>query len=425
MTENRDFVRNISFNPCFREVNSTRARYRILCGGAGSGKSYNTAQDFILKLSDRRYAGANLMVVRKTESAGRLSTFAELCGAVKRIFGEDADRFWRIKQDPMELVSVVTGNSVIFRGMKDASQRERVKSVSFPKGKLTWIWCEEATELDSMDLDILDDRLRGELCELNPRLYYQITLTFNPTSASHWLKKRFFDSAPSEDVFIHRSVFGDNRFIDEDYAARMERRREQDPEGYQVYGLGEWGGGKDGLILPHFTVAGVDRDCFERSCLAQDFGYNHANCILEVGSRDGDILVARELYCKGLDTGEIIRKSEEQMFPKELMMYCDAAEPDRIKTWRKAGYRAVPVKKGAGSVSAQIDFLKSRRLIVDPSCVNLIRELEGWMWMRDPVSGDFTDIPQATEDDAIAALRYSTGHFREKIRTVGKGILGL
>ncbi len=425
MTENSFNVRNISFNPCFREANSTRARYRILCGGAGSGKSFNTAQDLILKLSDRRFEGANLMVIRKTENAGRFSTFAELCGAVRRIFGERADEFWRIRQEPMELVSLVTGNSVIFRGMKDSSQRERVKSVSFPKGKLTWIWCEEATELDPMDIDILDDRLRGDLGHVNPELFYQITLTFNPTTASHWLKKRFFDSPPSPDVFIHRSVFGDNRFIDGEYTARMERRREQDPDGYRVYGLGEWGGSSEGLILPHFTVEAVDESRFDRVCLAQDFGYNHANCILGVGMRDGDIYVFKELYCKGLDTGEIIRLAEEQMFSKELMMYCDSAEPDRIKTWRKAGFKAVPVKKGAGSVSSQIDFLKRRRIVVDPFCVNLIRELEGWRWMRDPVSGEFTDVPEATEDDAIAALRYSTGHFRERMRTVGKEVLGL
>ena len=106
-------------------------------------------------------------------------------------------------------------------------------------------------------------------------------------------------------------------------------------------------------------------------------------------------------------------------------MYCDSAEPDRIKTWRDAGFKAIPVKKGAGSVSAQIDFLKSRRLIVDPSCENLIRELGGWRWMKDPVSGELLDTPASSPDDAIAALRYSTSHFRGRVRTVGKEILGL
>lgn len=425
MTEKIDRVRDISFNPCFREANRTRARYRILCGGAGSGKSFNTAQDFILKLSDEKYGGANLMVVRKTEAANRNSAFAELCGAVRRIFGEDCDRYWRIRQEPMMLESLVTGSTVIFRGMKDAAQRERVKSVSFESGKLTWIWCEEATELEAADLDILDDRLRGELGMVNPELYFQLTLTFNPTSATHWIKRRFFDAPPSGEVFIHRSVFSDNRFIDDEYAARMERRRQYDPEGYRIYALGEWGGGGDGLILPHFEVGSVRTAEVDRCCLAQDFGYNHANCILQVGERDGDILVMRELYCRGLDTGEIIRLADEQKFPRESVMYCDSAEPDRIKMWRDAGYRAVPAKKGAGSVAAQIDFLKGRRIVVDESCVNLISEIRGWQWTKDPISGEFIDVPAPSADDAIAALRYSVAHFRKRCRTVDKCALGL
>lgn len=425
MTENIDRVRKISFNSCFREANRTRARYRILCGGAGSGKSYNVAQDYILKLSDVRNKGANLMVIRKTETAGRQSAFAELCGAVRRIFGDEWDKYWRITKEPMMLESRITGSAVIFRGMKDASQRERVKSVSFEFGKLTWIWCEEATELEASDFEILDDRLRGDLAEVGDGLYYQITMTFNPTNATHWIKKRFFDVSPSPDVYIHRSVFGDNRFIDGEYARRMERRRLSDPDGYRVYALGEWGGSTDGLILPDFTVDDLSGMKPERRCLAQDFGYNHANCILEVGEHDGDIYVLRELYCRGLDTGEIIKLARERGIPRELVMYCDSAEPDRIKTWRRAGFKAVPVKKGAGSVAAQIDFLKGRRIVIDGGCENLIRELSEWRWMRDPVSGNYLDEPAPSPDDAIAALRYSTGHFIGGIRTVEKSLLGL
>ena len=416
---------DVPFNSCFREANRTRARYRVLCGGAGSGKSYNVAQDFILKLSDARHRGANLMVVRKTEAAGRQSAFAELCAAVRRIFGDGWEKVWRIGREPMMLECLATGCVVIFRGMKDASQRERVKSVSFERGKLTWIWCEEATELEAEDFEILDDRLRGDLAELNPELYYQITLTFNPTASGHWLKRRFFDAAPTEDVFVHRSVYGDNRFIDGEYAARMERRREHDPDGYRVYALGEWGGLGEGLILPHFEVADLSFASPERRCLAQDFGYNHANCSLEVGERDGAVLVMRELYVRGLDTSEIICRAREAGFPAELVMYCDSAEPDRIKTWRRAGYRAVAAKKGAGSVASQIDYLKGRRLIVDGSCVNLIHELSEWRWMRDTATGEFMDVPAPSADDAIAALRYSVEHFRRRIRTADKRLFGL
>ena len=422
--------RTVYFNRVFAEVNQTRARYRILMGGAGSGKSLNTAQDFILKLSDLRYYGANLLVIRKTESSCRHSVFEELCGAVRRIFGTDACRFWRIRQDPMELQSLVTGGRVVFRGMREDSQREKIKSVSFESGKLTWIWCEEATELEEADLEMLDDRLRGELSSLNPALYYQITLTFNPVSASHWLKRRFWDVPPSPEIFRHHSTYRDNAFIGGEFAGRMERRREADPQGFAVYALGEWGSVGSGLMLTHWKTALLDpsEKSYDRCWMAQDFGYNHADCILLVGMRDGVLYVLRELYLRQMDTAEIIERAIREGFPRHLPMYCDSAEPDRIRMWQKAGFRALPVLKDPGSVAAQIDTLKQHRLVVDSRCENVLDELQSWRWKVDGQSGEILDEPAPVHDDAMAALRYATEPIRrgaEKKRAVSKSNLGL
>lgn len=156
-----EFKASAQFNPVFRPVNEWRGRYRILKGSAGSGKSVNIAQDYIAKLSDPAYTGANLLVVRKIEETNRDSTFAELQAAIYRMFGPYADRFWKVNLNPLALECKITGNRIIFRGVKDQRQREKVKSITFKNGKLVWIWCEEATELLSEDVDILDDRLRG------------------------------------------------------------------------------------------------------------------------------------------------------------------------------------------------------------------------------------------------------------------------
>lgn len=417
---------DVSFNPIFRTANESRSRYRLFCGSAGSGKSFNVAQDFVIRLADPRFRGANLMVVRKTETSAKTSAFAELCGAVRRVYGDRQSEFYRISESQMTLTALTTGNSVIFRGVNDAAARERVKSVSFASGKLTWIWIEEATELDERDLDILDDRLRGELSPVNPELYYQITMTFNPVSASHWIKRRFFDAPPCGDVFISRSVFSDNRFIDGDFARRMERRRLYDPDGYRVYALGEWGEGGEGLILPHYKVETHDPAEFDSVWYAQDFGFNHANCVLEVAFRDGVLYVLRELYVRGLDTAEIIGRAEAMGIDKSRPMYCDSAEPDRIKTWRRAGFRAMGVKKGQNSVSSQIDWLKEHGLVFDPSCVNTIAEASEWRWQRDSASGEFIDVPVCVNDDAMAALRYATeGLRRSSLRSVDASALGL
>ena len=222
----------------------------------------------------------------------------------------------------MFLECAATGGRIIFRGVCSDAQRERIKSVSFSSGKLTWIWIEEATELSEADFDMLDDRLRGALGGINPNLYYQITMTFNPVSARHWIKRRFFDAPDDPDVFISKSVYTENRFIDPDYARRMERRRESDPDGYRVYALGEWGVGSEGLILPNYEVGTFSREDFSEVWYAQDFGFNHADCILETAQRDGDLYVLREIYVHGRDTSEIISLAEGEGFQK--MRSCTA-----------------------------------------------------------------------------------------------------
>lgn len=323
----------------------------------------------------------------------------------------------------MELISKVTGNKVIFRGMKDDGQREKVKSITFDVGKLTWIWIEEATELYEADVDILDDRLRGDL-SFNPFLYYQITFSFNPVSATHWLKAKYFD-IKSDDVYTHQSTYLQNRFIDEAYHRRMMMRKERDPDGYRIYGLGEWGE-TGGLILTNYVVEEFDTstDRFDYMVNSQDFGFNHANCIGEVGFKDGDIYLCRELYVFEKDTSEIIQLAEGK-FQKRITMYCDSAEPDRIKMWQKAGYRACPVKKEPNSVKAQIDYLKQHTIHIHPSCVNTTKEIQQWKWKKDEKTNTFTDEPVNFFDDAMAMLRYSIEQERKgkvKLKTFRGGI---
>lgn len=411
----------VSFNRVFRPANSTRKRYRVLKGSAGSGKSVNVAQDYIVKLMDARYRGANLLVVRKVEASNKDSTFAELYGAACRICGEAVTLFWDVTTNPLGMKCRATGARILFRGMNDAKQREKVKSVSVPQGKITWIWIEEATELEEADVDILDDRLRGEL--ENPNLFYQITFTFNPVSSAHWIKRRFFDAEGLE-VFTHHSTYRDNRFIDEGYYRRMEMRRLQDPEGYRVYGLGEWGE-TGGLILTNFRVEefSLDESRYDSRVYGQDFGYNHANAILDVRFKDGEIYICDEIYEYEKDTSELIEIAEHRRLDKHVRMWCDSAEPDRIKTWRKAGYRAQGVKKEKRSVRAQIDYLKSVKIHVHPQCRNTIKELQSWRWKKDARSGQYLDEPVEVFDDAMAALRYSLEDVRKAPMKINPAIL--
>lgn len=398
----------VQANKSFEEVDRSKKRYVIMKGSAGSGKSVDTAQHYILRLMKDK--GRNLVCVRKSDITNRDSTYAELMGALYRMFGGAWKLYWKTTLSPLLLECRLNGNQIIFRGVNDEKQREKLKSITFKRGKLTDVWIEEATELSQSDVEIIDDRLRGELPE---GLFYQIRMTFNPVSANHWIKKVYFDRA-DEDVLTHHSTYLQNRFIDEAYHRRMQRRKEVDPEGYRIYGLGQWGE-TAGLILHNWKVADIswDLQAYDGIFLGQDFGFNHANAILLLGYKDGDVYVLREIYGYEKDTSEWIEEANKILLPKKKIMYCDSAEPDRIKMWKRAGYRARPVVKEKNSVNAQIDWLKQRKIFVHPSCVNTIKELEQWKWQKDEKTGEYQDEPVAFMDDAMAALRYGVEGWRK------------
>src|SRR5690606_21032775 len=59
-------------NTVYRPAAETAARYRVIYGGAGSGKSVFVAQDYIAKLSSRK---RRLVVFRKVANTIYYSTF--------------------------------------------------------------------------------------------------------------------------------------------------------------------------------------------------------------------------------------------------------------------------------------------------------------------------------------------------------------
>ena len=383
----------------------------MIKGSAGSGKSVDTAQNYILRLMQDK--GRNLVAMRKSDITNRDSTFAELTGALYKMFGDKAEAYWKINRNPLMLTCRHNGNQIIFRGMNDKRQREKLKSITFPRGKLTDVWLEEATEFTQADLEIIDDRLRGEL---PAGQFYQIRMTFNPVNKNHWIKKVFFD-LPDQNVLTHHSTYLMNRFIDEAYRQRMERRKLVDPEGYQIYGLGEWGE-IGGLILHNWKIEEVSQNLndYDDVAIGQDFGFNHANAILLLGIKDDNIYILDEIYLFEKDTAEIIQEAIAHALPTNKQMWCDSAEPDRIKMWQKGGYnRAKGVDKGgsAGSVKAQIDWLKQRTIYVHPHCINTIKEMQQWKWKKDEKTGEYLDEPVPFQDDAMAALRYGVEGWRK------------
>jgi phage terminase large subunit len=296
------------------------------------------------------------------------------------------------------ITSLVNGNEMIFTGLDDV---EKLKSIH----GITDIWVEEASEISEADFNQLDLRLRGKTKHKK-----QITLTLNPISVHHWIKKRFFDRA-EEDCITHHSTYKDNLQLDDDTRKRL--KQITDPYFRDVYVLGKWGV-YGNVVFTNYIIEDFDygENDLENVFTGMDFGTIHASTVERGGFKDGELYCFDELYGKGWTNPDFIQAVEDQwpgQVSHEWIITCDSAEEDRRLEFERNGFRRIEkAKKGPGSLRYGIDFLCSVRIHIHASkCPNLAREIQSFK-RREDKDGNAMESFVELNDDCIAALRYGS-----------------
>ena len=394
-------------NKCYTKYYEDYRRYQIYKGGAGAGKSVYIAQSRIYNVVINK--GFNGLVVRQTGRDNHDSTFAELRKAISQFGLGDLFNI-NFSRGAEEITCKVNKNKIIFRGLDDV---EKLKSVTFDTGDLVWVWWEEAPEGSEESFNQLDLRLRGE-----GKIPKHIILSFNPIDIDSWIKKRFFDfPLSSNDGYIIETTYKDNEFLDNKYREILEGYKEKDYYYYCIYVLNQWGARTTARVFHNLVIEDFDipeRD-FQNRRFGQDYGFNHANALLGVGYKDGELYLWKEFYAKNQLNSEFITVVDNSGLPKDYVIYADSAEPDKIAEWNKAGYIVYPVAKGPGSLLAGVNYLKElpRIHIHKTRCPNAAREFPRFKY-RELRDGKILDEVVEIDDDTIAAVRYATEDFHAK-----------
>lgn len=310
-----------------------KGRYRVCKGSRASKKSKTTALSIIAKMME--YPEANTLVVRQVYSTLKDSCYTELKWAIHRL---GVAKKWKCTQSPLEMTYKPTGQKIYFRGLDDTL---KLTSITVEKGYLCWAWIEEAYQVaNEKDFDMLDESIRGAIPP-ETGLYKQITLTFNPWSCTHWIKKRFFDCEPDDDILAMTTNYTCNEWLDEADLRKFERMKKENPERYKVAGLGDWG--IDGLVFfPEFSESDHVIKPFPipkewRIYRTLDYGMDMLACYWIAVDAVGNAYVYRELYegrdnGKGKDgAGHIISDAAErilEMTPEDEDVYLTLAPPD-------------------------------------------------------------------------------------------------
>ena len=386
----------------YDEFWNCRKRYRILKGGKGSKKSATTALNFILRLMD--LPDSNLLVVRQIMNTHRDSTFAQLQWAQERL---GVTHLWKNTISPLEMVYKPTGQKIIFRGFDDVL---KLASTTVSKGYLNFVWIEEGFEIArEEDFDKLDLSVpRGTMPS---HLYKQTTVTFNPWSETHWLKKRFFDKeTPDSATFSTNYLI--NEFLDETDRNVFERMKRTNLRKYRVAGLGDWGI-SEGLVFENWEVGQIKiqrEDEYKwKSFFGLDYGYTNdptAFIGFKANPQDKELYIFCEFYEKRLLNCDIAERIKALGFSKERIR-ADCAEPKSNEDLRRLGIgRITPSLKGRDSILNGISAINEYKITVNPACVNMIRELSTYVY-SDTVNERGLRLPKDNDNHLCDALRYA------------------
>lgn len=387
-----------------------KGRYRVVKGGRGSKKSTTTALWIIYNMM--KYPLANTLVIRRVFNTHKDSTYTQLKWASNVL---KVSHLWKFSKSPLEATYIPTGQKILFRGLDDPMS---ITSITVEHGHLCWCWFEEAFQvMNEDDFNKVDMSIRGEL----PKGYFkQITLSFNPWSEKHWLKKRFFD-IEDEDVLAITTNYACNEFLGEDDKKLFEKMKINNPRRYNIEGLGNWGIA-EGLIYNNFEELDFDIEEIKKrknikSAFGLDFGYTNDPTAFICSLVDLDnmeIFIFDEHYQKAMSNKMIVDMIKYKGYAKERIIG-DSSEPKSIDDIKKQGiYRIKGARKGKDSILNGIQYIQDFKIYVHPKCENTIIELSNYVW--DTKDGNAINKPIDDYNHLMDALRYSL----EDIRLGGK-----
>ncbi len=378
---------------------NTKKRYRVCKGSRGSKKSKTTALDMIYKLI--QYPESNALCVRRYANTLRDSVFSDLKWAIHKL---NLDAYFECMVSPMQIIRKSTGQKILFRGLDDGL---KITSISVEKGYLCFVWIEEAFEINNEDdFNKLDMSIRGEV----PDGYFkQITLTFNPWSATSWLKSRFFD-VEDDDIFVKTTTWKCNEWLDDADKNIFLKMQKNNPRRYKIEGDGEWGIA-EGLIYEKYRIMDFNTNDIRKikgikSAFNLDFGFTDPNAFVceLVDNTDMKIYVFDEWYKTGV-TNKIIAQAIKDKGYGGQKIICDSAEPKSIAELNEYGINAEPARKGKDSVNHGIQLIQNYEIIVHPKCVEFAKEIQNYCWGKDK-NGKSTDKPDHEFSHGMDSMRY-------------------
>ncbi len=373
------------------------ARYFIVTGGRGSGKSF--AINIIL-LYLTYQSNHTILFTRYTLRAASISIIPEFIEKLELL---NVINNFTITKD--EIINKSNGSKIIFRGIKTSSgdQTANLKSL---QGITTWVM-DEAEELNNENIfDKIDLSVRN-IAQDN-----RVILILNPSTKEHFIYQRWFESrgveagsniTKDDTTYIHTTYLDNIENLSPSYLKQIQTMKERRPERYKHTIEGAWLDKAEGVIFTNWSIGEFKQ--VNKIVFGQDFGFSNDPSSLVKTSIDKQnkvIYVQLCFYQPKLTTSEISVLNKK--FAADHLIVGDSAEPRLINELSK-DCNIVPAIKGQGSITFGISLLQDYDLIITEDSTDLIKELNNYCWLEKK-----SQTPVDNFNHAIDALRYAVSY---------------
>lgn len=375
-----------------QDLFQSRDRELVVYGGADAGKSYSIADKMLLHSIINNGRDSRVLIARRTLASIRKTSLYIL---QKRA----TDFGIPFSVNKGEWTAQANRMQFIMAGMNSQEDIQKIKSLT----DIDFIWTNEVTEIREDDYKQLLLRLRG------PRLegkydYRQMIIDFNPIGKTSWVYERMFQKNIGGSRKLRYTVL-DNPWAEPEYIEQLQATADDDPNFYKIYYLGKWGE-LEGVIFD-WPIVQLPKISFDEIFYGLDFGYSVSPAAVVRIYRKADKFWLEEiLYETGLTNQQLGSRLKEEDVSLDAEIYCDSAEPKSIQELCDMGFNAWPSEKGADSVRAGIDFLKSLDISIVDGSENVVKEQKSYIWKKDK-NGKALNVPIEFNNHAMSGVRYA------------------
>ena len=376
------------------------ARYKVVYGGRGSGKSWDIARILILLAMQCKL---KVLCAREFQMSISDSVHTLLDEQIQLL------ELWGWVVDKTSIRFVPTGSEFIFSGLW-----QNVQKIQSMEG-INICWVEEAQRVSDNSWKVLIPTIRkawtgphGEVRDA------EIWMTLNPVEEDDPTAQRFLLHPPPNTIQI-KVNWQDNPWLPKVLKDEAEHLRRTDPEEYYHIWEGEFWSRSDAQIfkgkwvIDYFTPG----DDWIGPYHGIDFGFSTTPTCIGRQWVYKDKLYVEEAYGGlNIDTVDLPAQLDRLPNSKELKFRCDSARPETISFLYNAGYDAIGVEKGQGSVEDGISFLRSfQQIVVHPSAKMAEHDLRAYKYKVDKRTGDVLKEIVKKHDDWPDQCRYALEPF--------------